>query len=143
MDNDDACFMHLAIRVVHKFLKAVDVYDIWHISTKRSQIHSKKKRGQPWELWSLVSTTDRTILPQDIGDQIGYLNVKDLFYVNKEALVTLYSCISEYLSIIIIIMIAGHVSKRMANAKEPNLKNSNWFDRITLICSMCETVSIT
>ena len=45
IDYDEACFMHLTPGVVHKFPKAVGVYDFCPLCTKRSQVPIRKEKG--------------------------------------------------------------------------------------------------
>ena len=63
MDYDEACFMHLTPGVVHNFPNAV-----YRISVPYAQKDPiflfKKRRGQPREFSSLVSTIDGSTLPQ-------------------------------------------------------------------------------
>ena len=64
--------MHLTPGVVYTFPKAVDVYviilyDLYPLCTKRFLL--KKRRVQPLEFWSLVSTKDGSTLPQDCVEE--------------------------------------------------------------------------
>ena len=45
MGYDEACIMHLTPGVVHNFPKAVGVYDLSPLCTKRSQIPIPKEKG--------------------------------------------------------------------------------------------------
>ena len=59
MDYDEACIMHLTPGVVHN---CIGFLSPMHIKDPRFLF--KKRRGQPWEFWSLVSTKDGSTLPQ-------------------------------------------------------------------------------
>ena len=65
MDKDEACFMHLTPGV-HNFPKAVRI--VYRISVPYAQKDPRflfeKRRGQPREFWSLVSTIDSSTIPQ-------------------------------------------------------------------------------
>ena len=65
MDYDEACFMHLTPGVVHNFPKDVGVF----YTQKDPRFLFEKRMGQPWEFWSLVSTIDGSILPQDCVEE--------------------------------------------------------------------------
>ena len=71
IDYDEACVMHLTPGVVHNFPKAVGVG--YRISVpyahKDPRFLFEKRRGQPREFWSLVSTIDGSTLPQDCVEE--------------------------------------------------------------------------
>ena len=70
MDYDVAFFMNLTPGVVHNFPKAVGVYDFCPLRSKKGpRVLFKKNRGQPWEIWSLVSIIDGSTLPQVCGEE--------------------------------------------------------------------------
>ena len=61
--------MHLTPGVVHNFPKAV----VYRISVPYAQKDPRflfeKRRGQPREFWSLISTIDGSTLPQDCVEE--------------------------------------------------------------------------
>ena len=69
MDYDEACFMHLTPGVVHNFPKAVGVEDFCPLCTKYPRFLFQKRRGQPQEFWSLISTIDGSTLLKDCVDE--------------------------------------------------------------------------
>ena len=69
MDYDEASKMHLFLGVVHNFSKAVGVLDFWPYAQKDPRFLFKKKRGQPREFWSHVSTIDGNTLPLDCVEE--------------------------------------------------------------------------
>ena len=66
MDYDEACFMHLTPGVVHNFpqLRISAPY-----AQKDPRFLFEKRRGQPREFWSLVSTINGSTLPQDCVEE--------------------------------------------------------------------------
>ena len=64
-EYNEAGKMHLTPVVVHNFPKMF----VYRISVPYSQKDPRflfeKRRGQPWEFWSLISTIDSRTLPQD------------------------------------------------------------------------------
>ena len=64
MDYDEACFMHLIPGVVHNFPKARVYLISVPYAQKDPRFLIEKRRGQPREFWSLVSTIDGSRLPE-------------------------------------------------------------------------------
>ena len=67
MDHDEACFMHLTPGVVHISVP---------YAQKDARFPFEKRRGQPREFWSLVSTIDGSTLPQDCVGKTAMLNTR-------------------------------------------------------------------
>ena len=63
--------MHLTPGVVHNLPKAAGVSRISvPYAQKDPRFLFEKRRGQPWEYWSLVSTIDGCTLPQDCVEEL-------------------------------------------------------------------------
>ena len=69
MDYDEACSMHLGL----EWSTTSQRLWVYRISVPYAQKDPRflfeKRRGQPWEFWSLVSTIDGSTLPQDCVEE--------------------------------------------------------------------------
>ena len=64
MVNDEARFRHLTPGVVQNFIKAVDVYDLCLLCTKRSQIPIRKEKGATLAILVSGLNINGSTLPQ-------------------------------------------------------------------------------